>query len=120
MIKALLFENAEGCVFGFQIEDHGEGIVCSAVSMLAFNTINSIEAFTGEDFVCDYPDKGDGHITFRVPSLMDGPGGETKSGAGLLLASLALGLRSIAEEYPDQITIKEVKPDENNTDVFRP
>jgi presenilin-like A22 family membrane protease len=37
-----------------------------------------------------------------------------------LLASLALGLKSLKEEYPDQISIGEVHVNEDKLNVFRP
>ena len=100
MILVDLFENADGDVYGFQIEDHGEDHICSAVSMLVFNAVNSVEAFTDEEFFCDYPQDGGGFMRFRVPSIENGTAGRD---AKLLTASLALGLRSLIEEYPEQI-----------------
>ena len=100
MISVELFETSGGDVFGFQIEDHGEDFVCSAVSMLVFNTINAIEAFTNEEFFCDYPQDGDGFMKYSVPSIERGCAGAE---ARVLMAALALGLRSLVEEYPEQI-----------------
>ena len=84
---------------GFRIEGHagyaelGEDIVCAAVSALVINTVNSIESFTGDRFICDYEDgtvKGwefDGKISPETKLLMD---------------SLMLGLKSIQKTYGDE------------------
>lgn len=83
---------------GFRIEGHagyadeGEDIVCAAVSALVINTVNSIESFTEDRFICDYEDgtvrgwKFDGKISPEAKLLMD---------------SLMLGLRTIQKSYGD-------------------
>jgi len=106
MISVRLFHNKNGAVCGFEAEGHGLDIVCSAVSMLTFNAVNSVEAFTGEEIACEYPADGDGWLRFTMPGLKDG--GENRE-AELLMASMALGLRSLAEEYPKEIKIQEDK-----------
>ena len=106
MISVRLFYNKNGAVYGFEAEDHGLDIVCSAVSMLTFNAVNSVEAFTGEEIACEYPEKGDGWLRFTMPRIKKG--GENRE-AELLMASMALGLRSIREEYPEEIEIREVR-----------
>ncbi|MCL2352216.1 MAG: ribosomal-processing cysteine protease Prp [Firmicutes bacterium] len=106
MISVRLFYNKNGAVYGFEAEGHGLDIVCSAVSALTFNTVNSVEAFAGEELSCDCPENGGGWLRFSMPRLRDG--GENRD-AELLTASLALGLRSLAEEYPKEIRIKEIK-----------
>jgi len=103
MIEAEFYRNKAGRMYGFRVKNHGESIVCAAVSALVLNTVNSIEAFTGERFKCGSPRDGKGYIDFSIPEIKKG--GE-HCGADLLLSSLALGLRSVMEEYPDQIRIK--------------
>jgi len=110
MISVRLYYNKNGALCGFEAEGHGLDIVCSAVSMLTFNAVNSTEAFTGEEIVCEYPKDGDGWLRFTMPRLMEG--GENRD-AELLMASMALGLRSLGEEYPDEIRIKEIRTQED-------
>ena len=45
MIQAVFFKNKKN-ITGFEIKNHGTDIVCSAVSILSLNTVNSLEAFT--------------------------------------------------------------------------
>ena len=76
---------------------YGQDIVCSAVSVLLINTLNSIEKFTSDkvdvcsmesgELICDFP-QGLGH---------DGR---------LFMDSLILGLQEISKEYgKDHLTL---------------
>ena len=84
MIQAIFFKNNEN-IIGFEIKNHGRDIVCSAVSILSLNTVNSIEAFTDAKYSVDY---------------------DTNEKAILLLSSLELGLKGIETEYPKDISLK--------------
>ncbi len=110
MIHVTIFRNELNECTGFQTEGHaeyaepGEDIICSAVSMLVINTINSIEAFTEDD--CSLmSDEESGMISYH---LTDRP---TKE-ASLLLDSMILGLENMVDdenyaEYID-LTFEEV------------
>ena len=98
MIVAQLNKNKQGDIIGFSVKNHGESIVCAAVSMLALNTVNSIEAFTGDDFCCEYDEEG-GYLKFALTSE------NTSESAAVLLKALDLGLASTLENYPDEIAI---------------
>ena len=82
-------------ISGFTVEGHagyadkGEDIVCAAVSILAINTVNSIEKLTGNVPVVD---ESDGFLDVKVPD-------PTEKGAKLLLDSFLLGIEGIVEEY---------------------
>jgi uncharacterized protein YsxB (DUF464 family) len=67
----------------------GEDIVCSAVSVLLINTVNSIEALTNDRFEVE---EADGYLKL----VMSEDAGEESQ---LLLRSMALGLRSVEETY---------------------
>lgn len=103
MIIAQLFQNSSQQYYGFQIKGHadyaeeGQDIICSAVSVLALNTINSIEALTAVQPVCEMKD---GYLTCRVLELQTA--GNEYPAVSLLLDSLALGLKSIVESYGAQ------------------
>jgi len=99
VINAQIVRNAGGKITGFTVENHGESIVCAAVSMLVLNTVNSIERFTKDNFTCDYDENG-GYLTF---SLSNTRTDET----GILLDAMHLGLTSAKTEYPNEIEIKE-------------
>lgn len=73
--------------------EHGEDIVCSAVSALVYNAVNSCERFAGvrlevhdakDDFVCNVQ-----------------PAYRTNDKVQLLLQSLVFGIEQIADAYPD-------------------
>ena len=90
----------DGKATAFTVTSHGESYVCGAVSMLVLNTVNSIEALTGQDFDCSYDDDG-GYIRFALK-------GPRNDGAGLLLDAMLLGLKSVQEQYPGEINLKEM------------
>jgi len=101
VINAKIVRDSGGKIIGFTVENHGESIVCAAVSMLVLNTVNSIEMLTEDNFSCDYNENG-GFLTF---SLTD-PSNRT-DGIGILLDAMFLGLSSAQAEYPKEIEIKE-------------
>jgi len=106
MIRVSIDRNSRGQIYGFTARNHGAGIVCSAVSALVMNAINSIEAFTEEEMAVDMPDGKKGYIKLKLPGIE--AGGEGKE-ADLLLSSMLLGLNQIKEQYPSQINI--IDPD---------
>jgi len=95
MILAQVTTDADGKIIAFTVKNHGESYVCGAVSMLVLNTVNSIEALTGQSFDCDYDADG-GYLSFALK-------GDRDSGAVLLLDAMWLGLKSVHEQYPDEI-----------------
>ena len=100
MIKISIFEDENGIYNGFRLEGHaeyadpGEDIICSAISILVINTINSIEAFTEDAFLVDSNDAA-GLIEFHMTS-------EISSESNLLLSSLSLGLHAMEKEYGNE------------------
>ena len=96
-IKAKILKK-NGLIYGFDIKDHGDPIVCSGVSVLTINTINSLEALLGIEPDADIDESGE--IYFTVKQY-------TNDKAQLLLKTLELGLRSIEEEYSDDIKVSE-------------
>ncbi|MDR1067430.1 MAG: ribosomal-processing cysteine protease Prp [Clostridiales bacterium] len=102
MIKIIIRRNAAGKTCGFDVFDHGDGIVCAAVSALALNAVNSVETLTDERFICDEDEKK-GFLSLRLPDIEKG---EEANDARLLLDSFALGARWIAEGYPDDVRVK--------------
>ncbi len=107
MITAQLFQNSVNQYYGFLIEGHagyaeeGEDIICSAVSALALNTINSIEKFTAFQPICKMQE---GYLSCIVSELRnsDSASDSHYREANLLLNSLALGLESIVQTYGTQ------------------
>ena len=101
MIKVYLYTTSASELYAFKAYDHGDAIVCSAVSALALNTVNSIEFFTDDVFTCEYDNDG-GFLFFESSSAK---AGELKKDVKLLLDSFRLGIESIADNYESQIEI---------------
>lgn len=87
-----------GLITGFEFTGHadyaeeGSDIICSAVSVLAINTVNSIEVFTEDNIEVEEPEEEEGgYLKFSVPA----PSEKT----ALLFQSLELGIRSVMESY---------------------
>lgn len=97
MIRAVLYTAADsGGLCGFKLENHGVDIVCAAVSMLAINTVNSLETLTDCRLEYLYDESG-GYIECLLP----GPWNPAET---LLMQSFALGLRSVEERYGNNET----------------
>ena len=99
MIRVGFRINPRGDTIGFNVDHHGDQIVCAAVSALAINTANSIELLTQAKFSCEY--ENERFIDFRLVDKAD-------ANARLLLKSLQLGIHAIADEYPNELTIEEI------------
>ena len=69
----------------------GEDIVCSAISALTINLINSIERFTEDEFALEQ-DEDRGYISISFDR-------EPSKDADLLLRSFELGVDSIFRQY---------------------
>jgi len=82
---------------GFTIKNHGSSDVCAAVSLLTLNTVNCIETFTEESFICDHNPEG-GFLKWE----REGNSPEVD----LLLDTMAFGLNSIKENYDNEIRIE--------------
>ena len=74
----------------------GRDIVCSAISALTINTANSIMTLT--DTPIDV-DEYDGFLSWKFEKTPD-------EKAALLMDSLILGLKSVAEEYKGYLTLR--------------
>ena len=86
----------------FKINGHAPDYICSAVSVLVINTVNSIEKFTNDNFFCDYNKKG-GRFYFRFKHK------SISRDSKILVSALELGLRNICKEYKKFVSITEVK-----------
>ena len=94
MIRVKIFKNGSE-VTGFRVSGHsgykdaGEDIVCAAISVLAVNTINSIEVFTNDD---PNIEDGDGLLDVRF-------NGSCSDSSKLLVDSFLLGVKGVIDEY---------------------
>jgi len=110
MIRIKIFRNSNGDIYGFRLKGHadyaeeGSDIVCSAVSVLTVNTINSIELFTDEQYNCETDGKKGGYLECMLPNVKDG---SKNHDAQLLLKAMLNGLNDIEKEYGCYISINE-------------
>lgn len=73
----------------------GKDIVCSAVSVLTFNLINSMEALT--DDIMEYQSDKQGHIDIVFKNLSE---------RGILLVdSFFIGISEVSKAYPEYVQI---------------
>lgn len=110
MISVKIFRNSSEDIYGFRLKGHsdyaeeGSDIVCSAVSVLTVNTINSIELFTEEQFSCETDEKKGGYLECMFLQIKSG----TKNhDVQLLLKAMLNGLNDIEKEYGCYISINE-------------
>ena len=96
MITVTVF-NKNNEIVGVQLEGHaefgkkGKDIVCSAVSILYINLVNSLENFTNDEKELN----GSTKINFQNVILKSMPSKE----AELLLQSFLLGITTIEQKY---------------------
>ena len=93
-----IIRDKEGRYLGFECYGHaddnaqeGEDIICSAISMLVINTVNSLETLAGAQITYAWAEEG-GDISCRFEAPPD-------EKAALLVDSMLLGLRSVRETY---------------------
>ena len=97
MITVTIYKDS-GQYSRFTVEGHagyaqeGFDIICSAVSVLTLNTVNSIEAFTEDDFSAE---EKNGFLTCQFKSR---PSSKTE----LLMDSMVLGITDIQNNYGKQ------------------
>ena len=109
MIKAVIVSTPEGRMNGFMLKGHagyakhGKDIVCAAVSMLAINTVNSVETLTEDKFEVEQGESGELSFRFKEEPSREGQA---------LIDALRIGLETVKAEYGSSyIEIsKEVKP----------
>ena len=108
MINATFYRNSDGLYMGFVVSGHagyakaGKDIVCSAVSALCINTVNSVDRLTKNNFDVNIDESGT--IEFKFKSNPDDKG-------NLLVGALSLGLTELYKEYDGkylQVYFKEV------------
>ncbi|MDO4616599.1 MAG: ribosomal-processing cysteine protease Prp [Lachnospiraceae bacterium] len=106
MTTITFYRTKNGLISGFDVDDHagyaeeGSDIVCAAISALTINTVNSIEAFTEDDFEGE-ADDDNARITFRINL-------DHSEAAELLLQSFLLGVTNMAsdEAYADYMKLE--------------
>lgn len=107
MIKIIVYKELEDYV-GLKLTGHagyadaGYDIVCSAISVLTINLVNSIEKFTDDEYITD---TDDGYLDFKFTATVS-------EASKLLFDSCILGLQAVKEQYGNKyinIKFQEVK-----------
>lgn len=97
MIQVTILRDRDKNIKGIEMKGHagyaeyGQDVICAAVSALALNMANSVEAFTEDRFEGSAAEDG-GHFTFFFLETIS-------SESQLLMNSLVLGLENIRNEY---------------------
>ncbi|MEE3467286.1 MAG: ribosomal-processing cysteine protease Prp [Eubacterium sp.] len=96
MIKVVI-ERRDGYIDGFKLsghagyDDYGKDIICSAMSMLAINTANSLGLLADERFTTEQ-DEEEGFLSVRFDH-------RPNDQADLLLRSFELGVQGVIDQY---------------------
>jgi uncharacterized protein len=104
MIRVTIQRNSDGRILSAEMKGHagyadeGFDIVCAAVSILVQNAVNSVEALCHVEL--DTTSRG-GYLSFRSESYVH------DHNVQLLLESMVLGLRGIAQEYDRYVEVRE-------------
>ncbi len=98
MIEIRIKRDPQDRISSVSVNNHGDPIVCSAVSILLLNTLNSIEVFT--DALFSYEGAEEGGASVLTIVRYDDCGR-----AELLMNSLVLGYKSIEESYGNEIVV---------------
>lgn len=80
--------------------DHGEDIVCAAISALVIATTNAIDQLTNIEPIAEI-DETSGYVHVELPKV--------NRDTDLLTASLRLAVEDTAESYPQNIKIRIVE-----------
>ena len=109
MITATFSYDQEDTILSFEITGHagyadaGEDIVCAAVSVLAIETVNSIEKMANHRMTVKQADEDGGYLFAHVQSNVVGKQHEITQ---ILLKHLYLSLQDVHETYPDYVQLK--------------
>ena len=109
MIEVKFKEDDHGNLLSFEITGHagylveGEDIICAAVSVLAIETVNSVERLAGYQMLVDEADDEGGYLYAEILSEREA---EQQYITQILLKHLFYSLEDVAQTYPDYVTIK--------------
>ncbi|MDE1548385.1 ribosomal-processing cysteine protease Prp [Jeotgalibaca caeni] len=109
MITAKFSHDEEGQICSFEITGHagyadaGEDIVCAAVSVLAIETVNSIDKMVDHQMIVKEADQDGGYLYAHVQSNLSLKQQEISQ---ILLQHLYLSLQDVSATYPDFVQLK--------------
>lgn len=109
MITAKFKHDEYGNIYSYEITGHsgyaeaGEDIICAAVSVLAIETVNSIEKLASYRMIVKEADNEGGYL--YAETLKD-LSEEQKYISQILLKHLYYSLEDVVETYPDYVKLK--------------
>jgi uncharacterized protein YsxB (DUF464 family) len=109
MIKGTFKRNESGRIKSFELSGHanageyGSDIVCAAVSALAINTVNGIDALAGVTPMIEADEVNGGQLFVEIPSHLTQ---EQTNITQILLENLLLGLQDVQKENNQFIEIQ--------------
>jgi uncharacterized protein YsxB (DUF464 family) len=83
--------------------DHGEDIVCAAVSVLTISILNGLTEIIGRSDLEEVVEEG--YVRFVVPQVDDR---SVRLKTDTLISTYLLGIRGIKEAYGDYIQLEEL------------
>ena len=98
MTRITIYRNENRQVQKFTCTGHAEfdkpgyDVVCASISVLVINTINAIETFTADAFVCEADEETGGDIKFWFTE-------DISNDSSLLIETMILGLKEIQNDY---------------------
>ncbi len=112
MIKAKFFNNHSNKKTGFEITghagyaDHGEDIVCAAVSVLGYTALNALVEIAGlnkEDMQVEIRETEGFMKVLLQDEIIEG---NSSRDIQIILETLDVGIKTVIESYPEYITIE--------------
>ncbi|NLC03340.1 MAG: ribosomal-processing cysteine protease Prp [Tissierellia bacterium] len=111
MIKVKIFKNEQEHIVRYNISghanysSHGEDIVCSAVSVLAYTALNALMHLSGlnENEINYTIDEPSGYLDVILPKIIEG---KTLEKTEIILKTLEIGIKSVIESYPKYVTLE--------------
>ncbi|CZR01436.1 ribosomal-processing cysteine protease Prp [Trichococcus ilyis] len=109
MIEVKFREDDYGNLISFEVTGHagygvhGEDIICAAVSVLAIETVNSVERLAGYQMLVDEADAKGGYLYAEIRTDTEA---EQQYITQILLKHLFYSLEDVAQTYPDYVSIK--------------
>ncbi len=84
--------------------EHGEDIVCAAVSVLTISILNGLTEVVGRQDLKEIVDEG--LVNLKLPEIQDP---ELQAKTDLLISTYILGIKGIKDAYGQYIQLKEIE-----------
>lgn len=111
LITAKFSRDSKERILSFEVTGHagyadaGEDIVCAAVSVLAIETVNSIDKMANHQMTVKEADEEGGYLSARIQSNLSPKQEEITQ---ILLQHLYLSLEDVSSTYPDYVRIDHI------------